>query len=269
MHLESVTAGGIRGGVLCASTLTGTGCSCGVGNSNRSREVVVGCGVVRGRTCHRNFRRSVIRLAVPVLRAVLDMIGMTDRHDKGSCFLRFGECCRLRRRRLRFIDTGDYHTGKRGIIVNRNGDIGDFTCGGSCVRSVCRIARQVVNALYGIRESGKIILFTLGESAHRKGCVDIRAEIGVVYHERSLRGLCRITSIAHANHYTAHRTNQIVVRVIAVGGFLELQADTGRGKRVCDKAPHVVRGLPDFLQQTVNSPFCFCPRHLHYLLCDV
>ena len=247
MHLESVTAGGVRSGVLCTSTLTGTGRSCGVGNGNRSREVVVGCGIVRGRTCHRNFRCGVIRLTVPVLCTVFDMIGMTDRHDKGSCFLRFGERCRLRRSGLRFIDTGDYHTGKCGIIVNRNGDIGDFTCGGGSVRSVYRIARQVVNTLYGIRERRKVILLSLGESVHRKGRVDIRAEIGVVHHERSLRGLCRITSIAHANHYTAHRTNQIVVRVIAVGGFLKLQADTGRGERICDKAPHVVRGLPDFL----------------------
>ena len=197
------------------------------------------------------------------------MVGVTDRNDKGSRFLRFGERCRLRRSGLRFIDTGDYHTGKCGIIINRNGDIGDFTCGGGSVRSVCRIARQVINTLYGIRERREVILLSLGESVHRKGRVNIRTEIGVVHHERSIRGFGRITSIAHANHYTAHRTNQIVVCVIAVGGFLKFQADTGRGKRVCDKAPHVVRGLPDFLQQTVNSPFCFCPRHLHYLLCDV
>ena len=269
MHLESVIAGSVRRSILRTATLTGTSCTYGVGDSDSSRKVVIGCRVVRGRTCYRNLWRSVIRLAVPVLRAILNMIGMTDRNDKGSRFLRFSERCRLCRRRLRFIDTGDYHTGKCGIIVNRNGDISDFTCGGGSVCSVCRIARQVVNALYGIRERRKVILLSLGESAHRKGCVDIRTEVGVVYHERTLRGLGRITSIAHANHYTAHRTNQIVVRVIAVGGFLELQADTGRGERVCDKAPHVVRGLPDFLQQTVNSPFCFCPRHLHYLLCDV
>ena len=261
VDLELISTRAGRGSVDRFVQGAGQRCASGIGDINGGGEIVVGGFVVRYRTCHRHFGSSVIRLGVPVSRPVLDVIGVTDSDREGSGLLRLGEGGSFGILPVRLVHAGDGDAGKCAIIVNLDGDIRRLAIGGSRRSPVALIGGEIEHALRGVRESGEVVGLTLGQTVHHILLGGVLTKLLVVDNQRTLAGVRGVLLLAHANHHAANGAEQVSCAVIAVGGFQKSQSDTVFGFCESGELSHVVGGLPNFLQNLVYSPFCFCPTH--------
>ena len=140
VYLELIPAAGAGCGIGRAIEGAGTGRSCRVGDINGGGKIVVGCFIVRYSTRHRHLDFGVLRLGIPVLRTVLDVIGVSDGDGERSLFLRLGESGGLGVLPVRLVHTGDCDAVKCAVIVNVDGDICRFPIGRSGTRPVFLIA---------------------------------------------------------------------------------------------------------------------------------